>query len=194
LPARFPIQDIYDDSGRQVAVGRLESGTLREGERLVFWPSGREVKAEFVHAPDSRTQAEYSAGRSIAMLLPPGSSLKRGEVGAPSGAVPRLGRQLRLSLFWLGRRPLQKGRSYLLRLATVEVEARVREIFRLVRTDSLTSTTSDLTEVGHSEVADLMLEADRPIPYDLFSELPHTGRIVLIDGEDVAGGGIICPN
>jgi len=177
-----------------VAVGRVESGSVREGERLLFWPSGRELKAEFVHAPGARTQSEYAAGRSIALRLPPGTSLNRGEVGAPSASKPRLGRQLRVSLFWLGRKPLQRGRNYLLRLATVESSVKVREIFRVVRTDSLASTTTNLSEVDHSEVADILLEADRAIPHDLFSELPHTGRVVLIDGENVAGGGIICPN
>ena len=194
LPVRFPIQDIYRDAGRDVAVGRLESGTLREGETLTFWPSGQKVRVEFVQTPESRMHEQFSAGRSIALKIPPQSDLARGDVGAHHDGKPRVGRELRVSLFWLGRKPLQKSGQYLMRLATVESSVIVRDIRRVIRTESLTSATEGLQCVQHSEVADVVLETDQLIPHDLFSELPHTGRIVLIDGNDVAGGGIICPN
>jgi bifunctional enzyme CysN/CysC len=194
LPVRFPVQDIYLNAGRKVAVGRLESGTLRDGDTLIFWPSGQEIRVEFVHAPESRMDEQFGAGRSIALRIPPESDLERGEVGARFDGKPRVSRELRVSLFWLGRRPLQKSGRYTLRLATVESPVRVRDIRRVIRTESLTSATEGLQCVEHSEVADVVLETDQLIPHDLFSELPHTGRIVLIDGNDVAGGGIICPN
>ncbi len=194
LPVRFPIQDIYRDKQHNVAVGRLESGTLREGELLTFWPSGHKVRVEFVHAPESRIRDHFGSGRSIALKVPLESDLHRGEVGSHMEGVPRVGRELRISLFWLGRRPFQKGGRYVLRLATVEAPVTVRDIYKVIRTDSLTSAAGNLQAVEHSEVADVLLESDLPIPHDLFSELPHTGRIVLVDGDDVAGGGIICPN
>lgn len=187
LPLRFPIQDIYEDSGRQIAVGRIESGRLRAGEELVFVPSGLTVRVEFVGSLDS----ESGAGRSVAIALPHGVRLHRGEIGARRGASPRIGSELKASLFWLGKTPLQKGKEYLLRLTTVEERVRVRSIRRVVQTESLTARRGDLASVDHSEVADVTLETERPIPYDCFSEIPNTGRIVLIDEGDVAGGGIV---
>src|SRR5262245_13888462 len=62
---------------------------------------------------------------------------------------------------------------------------------RVIRTESLETTSDDCRIVEHSEVAEVILATERAVPYDLFAELPRTGRIVLIDGEDVAGGGII---
>jgi bifunctional enzyme CysN/CysC len=194
LPFRFPVQDVYRQGDRQVAVGRLESGTLHEGESVSFWPSGVEITAEFVHAPESRMRERFRAGHSIALLLPAGVALVRGEIGAPRDAAPRVGKELKLSLFWLGRKPLTRDARYILRLATVETAVTVRDIRKVIRTESLASETRDLTSVAHSEVAEIVLESECDVPYDFFSDLPSTGRVVLIDELNVAGGGIICPN
>ena len=41
---RFPVQDIYAWDGHRIIVGRVESGRLRAGDRLVFSPSGMRVR------------------------------------------------------------------------------------------------------------------------------------------------------
>jgi bifunctional enzyme CysN/CysC len=190
LTVRFPIQDIYPNSDYQVAVGRIESGTLKSGDRLVFHPSLQSVTVEFVDS----LQGERKAGKSVAIAVPRGTILRRGEIGAPTESGPRVSSELKASLFWLGRQRLEKDKEYLLRLTTVEAQVRIRSIRRVIQTESLTVRTGDLNSVEHSEVADVTLESTDPIPHDYFSEIPNTGRIVLIDQEDVAGGGIIIQN
>ena len=45
--------------------------------------------------------------------------------------------------------------------------------------------------VGRHDVADVVLETRTPVAYDLISDSEATGRFVIVDGYDVAGGGII---
>jgi len=45
--------------------------------------------------------------------------------------------------------------------------------------------------VGRNEVAELTLKARRPIAFDAHSEIVATGRFVVVDGFEVAGGGIV---
>jgi sulfate adenylyltransferase subunit 1 (EFTu-like GTPase family) len=73
----------------------------------------------------------------------------------------------------------------------VETRCSIVSIERVVQTESLETRTSGLSAVHHSEVAEVTLETRSPVPFDLFSEIPNTGRIVLVDREDVAGGGIL---
>ncbi len=40
-PLRFPIQDVYRFDHRRILAGRIEAGTLRTGDQLLFLPSGR---------------------------------------------------------------------------------------------------------------------------------------------------------
>ena len=45
--------------------------------------------------------------------------------------------------------------------------------------------------VGRNEVAELYLRTRRPIAFDVHSEIVATGRFVIVDGFEVAGGGIV---
>ncbi|HEY4392821.1 MAG TPA: adenylyl-sulfate kinase, partial [Polyangia bacterium] len=45
--------------------------------------------------------------------------------------------------------------------------------------------------VGRHDVADVILETRNPVAFDLIAESESTGRFVIVDGYDVAGGGII---
>ena len=45
--------------------------------------------------------------------------------------------------------------------------------------------------VGRYEVAELTLHAKAPIAFDVHADIVPTGRFVMVDGFDVAGGGII---
>src|SRR3990167_1048394 len=40
-PLRFPVQDVYKFDARRIIAGRIASGTLRIGDRLVFSPSNK---------------------------------------------------------------------------------------------------------------------------------------------------------
>jgi bifunctional enzyme CysN/CysC len=45
--------------------------------------------------------------------------------------------------------------------------------------------------VERNEVAELTLRTKRPVAFDTHAEIPPTGRFVVVDGFEVAGGGII---
>ena len=56
--------------------------------------------------------------------------VERGEIISHEGSLPLVSTTFRANLFWLGRRPLDMDKPYLVRLATHEVECRVAEIHR----------------------------------------------------------------
>jgi bifunctional enzyme CysN/CysC len=95
----------------------------------------------------------------------------------------------RARVFWLGRHPLEKGKSYKMKLATAETRVTVQEIEHVLDTTDLSSTTT--TQVDRNQVGEVVLRARRLIPLDEHTRNGRTGRFVLIDGYDIAGGGII---
>ena len=94
-------------------------------------------------------------------------------------------------LFWLGRAPFRKGRSYKLKLATQEVECEIDSIERLIDSSTLETIAREEAFVGRNEVAELQLRTKRPIAFDVHAEIIPTGRFVIVDGFEVAGGGIV---
>lgn len=81
-------------------------------------------------------------------------------------------------------------RKYKLKLATQEVEAELSAITKIIDAAELTSR-RDAEEVRINDVAEVILSLKHEIAFDLFIDSPSTGRFVLVDGYDVAGGGIV---
>jgi bifunctional enzyme CysN/CysC len=77
-----------------------------------------------------------------------------------------------------------------LRLATREVSCEVATIHRIVDATNLDDRHTQTT-VKRNEVADITIRTKAPVAFDLYAHFETTGRFVLVDEYDVAGGGII---
>src|SRR5207253_9381583 len=97
------------------------------------------------------------------------------------------------SVFWLGKRPFTKGKTYKLKLASREVDCSIAAIDRVIDASTLATVSRDESEpfVGRHEVAELTLHTKKPIAFDIHSDIAPMGRFVIVDGYDLAGGGII---
>ena len=96
-------------------------------------------------------------------------------------------------MFWLGKQPFTKGKLYKLKLATQEVDCQIESIEKVIDASTLETVSRKQNEmfVGRYEVAELTLHVKAPIAFDVHADIVPTGRFVLVDGFDVAGGGII---
>ena len=194
LPLRMPVQDVYkfnergDD--RRIVVGRIESGTLRVGDKVMFSPSYKVSTIESVETFHAPVPERVSAGRSTGITLTEQIYVSRGEVMSRVDTPPRVSTKLRVNLFWLGRRPMKPGGRYKLKLTTAETEVTIDEIHRVLDASNL-SLTVEKQAVERHDVADLVLRTRQPIAFDPSVELEATGRFVIVDEYDIAGGGIV---
>jgi bifunctional enzyme CysN/CysC len=77
-----------------------------------------------------------------------------------------------------------------LRVATKEVECEVAALHRIIDTTDLNQQ-QDAAVVSRNQVAELTLRTKTPIAFDVSSSFEATGRFVLVDEYDIAGGGIV---
>lgn len=189
LPLRMPVSDIYRFDHRRIIAGRVESGSLRPGEPLVFLPGGRSTTVRAFEDWPITKRDVVPTGASAGFTLEEQIFVERGQIAAHPSHAPRVGREFRARIFWLGREPLALGRSYRLRLGTQDVPAFVSRIHSITDADTLAATQGD--SVPKDAVADIVLRTAAPIAYDLHHECPVTGRFAIEDGERIAGGGII---
>ena len=191
LPLRFPIQDVYRFDSRRILAGRIESGTVKVGDRLRFSPSGKAATVASLEGfPKSRSDVEF-AGASIGLTLVEPIFIERGEVASHEADPPTSSRRVRARLFWLGRAPLPIGKRVKIKLTTEETEARIVEIERVTDSSTLAVTEGVAREVKKDDVADVVFETSRPLVFDSAARVPAFGRFVVVDGYDVAGGGIV---
>ncbi|HEX6726392.1 MAG TPA: GTP-binding protein, partial [Nitrospira sp.] len=190
-PLRLPVQDVYKFDARRIITGRIAAGRLKVGDHLVFSPSNKRANIRTVEAFNIEPQpTEGQAGQSIGVTLDEQIFVERGEIAAHQEHLPSVSTAFRANLFWLGKRPLEKGRKYLLRVATKEVDCEVASIHRIIDTMDLAQQQGSNT-VNKNQVAELTLRTKAPVAFDLSASFEATGRFVLVDEYDIAGGGII---
>ena len=143
LPLRIPVEDVYkfteggDD--RRIVAGLCESGSLRAGDRVVFYPSGkttvvRTLEEWFMDADSSRKPEVFCAGKSCGFTMTTQIYVHRGEIACREGEeAPKVGRTFRASMFWLGKSPLVPGKEYLVKSGTAKTvrhRGRLRDLGR----------------------------------------------------------------
>jgi bifunctional enzyme CysN/CysC len=77
-----------------------------------------------------------------------------------------------------------------MKLASLRVPVWLTEIVSVMDATNL-STDTHRREIERHDVAECVLETFKPVACDLASEIPQTGRFVIIDNYEIAGGGII---
>jgi bifunctional enzyme CysN/CysC len=194
-PFRMPVQDIYkftslgDD--RRIVSGRVESGSVRAGDQVVFLPSGKKSVISSIEAFHAQPRAEVDAGVSIGFTLAEQIYVGRGELMVKAAEVQaEVSRRLRINLFWMGKKPFAVGKTYHLKLGTAKIPCRLEKINYLIDASETTGEETK-TSVERHDVADCVIELSKPLAFDPIARLEATGRFVIVDGYEIAGGGII---
>jgi bifunctional enzyme CysN/CysC len=190
-PLRFAVQDIYRFDERRIIAGRVESGSLRVGEQVLFAPANKESTVASIESWQAPPSSAARSGQSIGITLKEQIFVERGQIAATANAMPIETNRFRARLFWMGDRPLTLGRRYKLKLLTQEVECQVASIDRVIDAASLETTSSIRRSVGRNEVAEITVQTRGPVVLDNYDRLAVSGRFVLVDENDVAGGGIV---
>ena len=190
LPLRFPVQDVYKFDERRIIAGRVESGRLKVGDELLFSPAGRTARVASIEAWQVPSPpGEAAAGQSIGITLTEQLFVERGHMAGHVQDAPVQTNLFRARLFWLGRKALEVGSRFKLKLATAEHQVEVQAIERVIDIEDLS--TGAGTRVERNGIGEVVLRARATLSLDDFTRNPRTGRFVLVDGYDTVGGGIV---
>lgn len=193
-PLRMPLQAVYkftgDGDDRRIFAGRIDSGRVKVGDKVVFSPSNKTVTIRSIEGFNTQPRTEIGAGWSTGFTLSEEIYVTRGEIVSHVDRAPLVSTRFRVNMIWLSRKPFVTGRDYKIKLHTQAVPVRIHRLNKVIDASELNV---ELTKdhVGRHDVADLVLETRSPVAFDLISESEATGRFVIVDGYDVAGGGII---
>ena len=196
-PLRFFVQDVYRFDERRIVAGRVESGSLRVGDKVIFTPGGRTSTVKSIERWSAPKRDVAEVGESVGFTLAEQIFVERGAIATHENAAPFEDRQFRARVFWMSKNPLAAGRSYRLRLATQDVPCEVLSVERVIDATTLDevvrATPGQERTVQRHEVAEITLRTRQPIAFDDSSQLSITGRFALVEGRLSAGGGIVLP-
>ena len=189
-PLRMPVQDVYKFDQRRIIAGRIESGTLSIGDEVIFSPSNKTAKIKSIeawHVPDEPESA--TAGQSVGVTLTEQIFVERGEVMSHLEQAPIESNVFKARLFWLGHNPLTIGRSYTLKLGTLEAAVAVEAIDHVIDTSDLSTRGAD--KIERNGAGEVVLRTKRMLALDEHGQNPITGRFVLVEDYLPMGGGIV---
>ena len=87
-PLRFPIQDVYRIENRRILVGRIESGTLRVGDQLLFSPHHKTARLATIERWPASSVESASSGESVGITLRDQIFIERGHIASHEAEAP----------------------------------------------------------------------------------------------------------
>lgn len=188
---RFAVQDVYRFEEKRILVGRVETGILRTGDKVLFSPTDEEATVTSIETwPADQDKVQAQAGESIGITLDQPIFVERGHIGSHTQNPPMLSNVFQANIFWLGKNALKVGNTYKIRFATCEAPVSVQSIDHVIDTDDLAHN-ERTASVERNQVAAVTFRARTMLPLDPYIDNLRTGRVVIYEDYDIAGGGVI---
>jgi bifunctional enzyme CysN/CysC len=191
LPLRFCVQDVYRFDGRRIIAGRIETGTLRAGDQLVFSPANKSSVVATIERWNASAGGPAVAGDSIGITLAEQIFVERGYVASHQNETPVETNRFHADLFWIVREPLRVGHFYDLRLATQQVKCQIVSLEQVIDSSTLQTKSDGREQLERNEVGRLTIQTRGPLVIDNHDRIPNLGRFVIIDEGQICGGGTI---
>ncbi len=194
LPFRMPVQGVYkftnNNDDRRIVAGTVDTGVLSVEDQVTFYPSGKTSRVKSIEGFNEKEKNSASPGNATGFTLEDQIYVTRGEIVAVRGQkAPLVSRKIRANIFWLGKTDLTSDKAYHIKIGTAKVKCRLEKVERVLDASKLSTTQKE--NVERHEVAQCIFATEKPIAFDKAEEIQATGRFVIIDGYEIAGGGII---
>jgi bifunctional enzyme CysN/CysC len=190
-PFRFPVQWVnrpnLDFRGFS---GTVVSGRIRPGDKVVVAASGKETHVARIVTADGDLP-EARAGDAVTLTLTDEVDIARGDMLARSDSRPEVVDQFAAHVLWMSEEAMLPGRSYLMRIGTKYVPARVTSLRHKVDVNTLDHIAA--RTLGLNEIGLCNLSTATPVAFDPYTENRETGAFILIDRftNATAGAGMI---
>ncbi|MDR2203208.1 MAG: translation elongation factor EF-1 subunit alpha [Nitrososphaerota archaeon] len=193
-PLRIPVQDVYTITGQgTVPVGRVETGVLKPGMKIVFMPSNKtaEVKdIEMHHTKIPVAEPGDNIGISVRGIAK--NEVHRGDVAGPADNPPTVAKEFIGQIIIIYHpTAIAAGYTPVLHYHTGQIAVKFVELIKKIdpRTGQVSEEHPSYLKTG--DAAWVRMEPLHPIAIESFSEFPELGRFAIRDmGTTVAAGAV----
>ncbi len=194
-PLRLPVQEVFTITGHgTVPVGRVESGVLKPGEKVIFMPEGitGEVKSiEMHHQPLEKAIPGDNVGFAVKGVDK--KAIKRGSVVGTPDNPPKVAQEFTAQIVVLNH-PTAIGKNYtpVFHIHTAQVACTITDILEKKdpKTGATTQKNPDFIKTG--DVAIVKVKPTRPVVVERYQDFAPLGRFAIRDmGQTVAAGVVL---
>ncbi|QOY95859.1 sulfate adenylyltransferase subunit 1 [Massilia sp. UMI-21] len=185
-PFRFPVQLVARHNGHEANdfrgyMGRIESGKVSVGDKLVVQPSGQGATVKDIVTFDGSLQSAV-AGQSVTLLLNEHLDISRGDLLAGADQPATQLRQVVADLCWMSDEPLDMRRKYWIKHGTRQTAARLKQVDSILDVNTQQRVAGNPTEgLKLNDIATVQLSVQQPLAADAYCDNRATGAFILID-------------
>ena len=191
-PLRLPIQDVYNITGvGTVPVGRVETGVLKPGEKVVFEPSGAtgEVKSlEMHHKELSEALPGDNIGFNVRGVGK--GDVKKGDVLGHPDNPPTVAKEFTGQIIVLQHPTvITKGYTPVFHIHTSHVAGKITELVKKIdpKTGATVEENPEMLKSGDAAI--IKVEPTQPVSIEKQEDFPQLAKFAIRDmGKTVAAG------
>ncbi|MFH1977902.1 MAG: translation elongation factor EF-1 subunit alpha [Candidatus Aenigmatarchaeota archaeon] len=194
-PLRMPIQDVYNITGvGAVPVGRIETGVMKPGDKVIFNPSGTlaEIKSIEMH---HKQLAKAGPGDNIGFNVRGAGKkdIKKGDVVGHTTNPPTIAKEFTGQIIVLEHPTVvTKGYTPVFHMHTAHVACKIVEIIKKIdpKTGETIAENPDTLRSGDAAV--IRVVPTQPVSVEKQADFPQLAKFAIRDmGKTVAAGIII---
>jgi sulfate adenylyltransferase subunit 1 len=182
-PLRFPVQLVARHNGHEANdfrgyMGRIESGKVAVGDKLVVQPSGQVATVKEIVTYDGPLE-QAAAGQSVTLLLNEYVDVSRGDMLTSFDQPATLLKQVVADVCWMSDEPLDMRRKYWIKHGTRQCAAKVTRVDTLLDVNTQERRAAD--GLSLNDIARISINVQQPLAADAYADIRATGAFILID-------------
>jgi bifunctional enzyme CysN/CysC len=176
---RFPIQYVSrPDLNFRGYAGRVASGVLRKGEKVVALPSGKSSTVTQIETSGNQVNFAFPP-QSVMVTLEDEIDISRGDMLVRQNNQPHMGRHFEAMLVWMDETDMDPKQQFIIKHTSQRVKARIDEVRYEI--DVNTTHRSETSNLKLNQIGRVVLTTSRPLLFDSYSKNRQTGSFILID-------------
>jgi len=193
-PLRLPVQDVFSITGvGTVPVGRVETGVMKVGEKVVIMPPGTsaEVKSiETHHTAMSKAEAGDNIGFNLRGVSK--QDIKRGNVIGSPDNPPTIAKEFIAQIIVVYHpTALAAGYTPVIHAHTAQVAGTIVEIVAKIDPRTGQPTEEKPKSIKTGDAAMVKIQPLRPLCLETFKDFPELGRFAMRDMATTVAAGVV---
>ena len=194
-PLRLPVQDVYNIKGVGcVPVGRVETGILKPGDKIVVMPSGKQGEVKSIEAHHEQL-AQAIPGDNVGFNVRglEKKDLTRGDVIGHANSPPTVAKDFTAQIVVLSHpTAIPVGYTPVFHMHTAQISCTITEIQKSLdpKTGQVKENNPKFLKTGDAAI--VKITPLKPLCVEEFKKFPQLGRFAIRDmGQTVAAGVIL---
>lgn len=175
LPVQYVLRPDLEFRGFS---GKISSGLIRKGDRVLTLPSRKSSRVKEVVTYDGQLEEAFTP-QGVTITLEDEIDISRGEMIVHPDNLPRIERHFEAMLVWMNEDAMDISTQFYLKHTTHTTRARIDQVRHRVDVNTLKK--SEVDSLKLNEIGRVIVTTSKPLFFDPYVKNRQTGSFILID-------------